>query len=61
MYILSIYWAIVTMITLGYGDIVPKNDIEMVFVVFTTLFSCIIFAYAMNSIGEILKEMGRKK
>ena len=49
------------MITLGYGDIIPKNDIEMIFVTFTTLFSCIIFAVTTNTIGEILKEMGRKK
>jgi hypothetical protein len=32
----------------------------MAFVIIATLFSCIIFAYAMNSIGEILKEMSRK-
>ncbi|EGR31909.1 hypothetical protein IMG5_100600 [Ichthyophthirius multifiliis] len=60
-YIQSMYWAVVSMITLGYGDIIPKNQIEMVFVIFATLLSCIIFAYAMNSIGEILKQMGRKK
>ena len=60
-YISAVYWSVVTMITLGYGDIIPKNDIEMIFVTFATLFSCIVFAYATNSIGEILKEMGRKK
>ncbi|EAR96928.3 cyclic nucleotide-binding domain protein (macronuclear) [Tetrahymena thermophila SB210] len=60
-YITSLYWAVVTMITLGYGDIVPKNQQEKLFVILITQISCILFAYTMNSIGEILKEMGKKQ
>lgn len=34
---------------------------ERLFVILVTQVSCIIFAYSMNSIGEILREMDRKR
>jgi len=42
------------MITLGYGDITPITSVEKIFVIFVTLISCGIFAYAINSIGYVI-------
>lgn len=51
----SIYWAITTMVTVGYGDITATNQYEMMFVNFMMLLSSGMFAYSINSIGMILK------
>ncbi|KAL4464814.1 hypothetical protein ABPG74_011375 [Tetrahymena malaccensis] len=55
-YISSIYFAIIAMITVGFGDIVPINKYERIYVIFQTCFSCGIFAFAINTIGNIVKE-----
>ena len=47
-YISSIYWAVTTMITVGYGDITPINNDEKIFGVFTMLLACGIFGYTVK-------------
>ena len=39
------------MITVGYGDITPVTNKEKIFIIFITLISCAVFAYAVNTIG----------
>ena len=55
-YVCSIYFAIIAMITVGFGDIVPVNTYERIYVILMTCFSCGIFAFAINTIGNIVKE-----
>ncbi len=42
------------MITVGYGDVTPKNHIECVFSVVTMFFSGMVYAYSLNCIGIII-------
>lgn len=51
-YISSIYWAVTTMITVGYGDIVPQNNLEKIIALFTMLLACAVFGYSMNTVSS---------
>jgi len=59
-YVNSLYFSIVTMVTVGYGDISPQNTVEKSFSIIIITLSCGFFAYALNSVGIILKEMYRE-
>ncbi|EAR97897.2 cation channel family protein (macronuclear) [Tetrahymena thermophila SB210] len=55
-YISSIYFSIVTVGTIGYGDIVPKSDGEKVFISSMAIFTSIIFGYILMNIQNVYKE-----
>lgn len=54
-YITSIYWAITTMITVGYGDITPLTPPEKLYAIACMLLACGVFGYTMNRIGNIFQ------
>ena len=56
-YVYSLYFAIVTMMTVGYGDISSQNTTECAFNVVIIVYGCAVFAYTINDIGVIFKEM----
>ncbi|CAD8060336.1 unnamed protein product [Paramecium sonneborni] len=60
-YITSFYWACITTLTIGYGDITPVTQIEKLFVIFVTLLSSIIFGYTISSIGAIFTQISENK
>ncbi len=60
-YVNSLYWAFVTMTTIGYGDITPHTTAEKVFVICVVLVTSFTFGYSVNEIGAILKDFGSKQ
>ncbi|EGR32533.1 hypothetical protein IMG5_079030 [Ichthyophthirius multifiliis] len=49
------------MLTVGYGDIVPQNAKEVLFVTVAQFVSCAVFAYSFNLIGELVREQNKKQ
>ncbi|KAL4441405.1 hypothetical protein ABPG74_013700 [Tetrahymena malaccensis] len=60
-YITGLYFAIITMITIGYGDVVPVTIYEKIFVMGMTLVSCGVFAYSLNTISRIISEFSMRR
>ncbi|CAK56624.1 unnamed protein product (macronuclear) [Paramecium tetraurelia] len=60
-YIISLYWSVITTVTVGYGDIVPVTTFERIFVIVVTLLLCGVFGYCISNIGNIFKQMSDKK
>ncbi|EAS01567.2 cation channel family protein (macronuclear) [Tetrahymena thermophila SB210] len=59
-YIAGMYYCIVTMTTIGYGDITPTTYRERIFALIFCILSCFLFAFTMGSIGEIVKQFSLK-
>lgn len=53
-YVASTYYVLVTMATIGYGDIYPTNDLERLFGVFTILTGVIVLSMLVNRVTSVL-------
>ena len=60
-YITSLYFSITTMLTVGYGDITPRNINERLFTIFMMLMGGGVFGYVMNSIATIAQSIEGEK
>eukprot|EP00961_Rhodomonas_salina_P160433 2159758-Rhodomonas_salina.1 len=53
-YLLSLYFTIMTLATVGYGDIAPTNDYERLYAVVLAMLGAMVFAFCIGSISNLV-------
>ena len=54
-YTSALYWAMMTLTTIGYGDIVATNLYERIYVILTMMISALIFAYVVGTMCHLVE------
>ena len=60
-YIASMYWAVTTLTTVGYGDIVPCTTIERVVSIVWMIFGLCFFSFTVSSLSSLLNSIDTKE
>ncbi|MFN9956670.1 MAG: ion channel, partial [bacterium] len=53
-YLHAVYWAVSTLCTVGYGDITPNNDTQMMYATVVMICGYVLFAWLIGNIASIL-------
>jgi len=61
LYILSFYWAVSTICTVGLGDIVPTTTPEKLFNLFWIMIGVAFYSYVVGILSTILNNQNKKK
>ena len=59
-YLYSIYWALMTLTTVGYGDITPANNAERGYALASLLIGALVFGYMLSAISELVSSLDKQ-
>jgi len=55
-YIKSLYWAVTTLTTVGFGDITPQNNLQMIYAIFTELLGIGLYGTLIGNVASLLSK-----
>ena len=59
-YMISVYWALTTLTTVGYGDITPQNNLERMYSCLALLTGSLVFATMLASVNSLVAALDRQ-
>lgn len=60
-YIISLYWALTTLSTIGYGEIHPYSDNEKIVAIVWMSFALFVLSFSISSLSSMLSQIDYKK
>ncbi len=60
-YLYSFYWALMTLTTVGYGDVTPANDVERLFTSAVLLVGGLVFGYMIGNVSGMMAQLSRQE
>ncbi|MGL4498283.1 MAG: ion transporter [Planktothrix sp.] len=60
-YLYSFYWSITTLTTIGYGDITPQNNIELIFTFVVMLLGVSLYAFVIGNVVAVISTLDANK
>jgi flagellar biosynthesis protein FliR len=54
MYVYVMYYSIAVVTTIAYGDVTPKNPIEVMFTILALIFQTVLWGYILSEILRLL-------
>ncbi|HAN74275.1 MAG TPA: cyclic nucleotide-binding protein [Planktothrix sp. UBA10369] len=60
-YLHSLYWSITTLTTVGYGDITPQNNIELIFTFIVMFLGVSLYAFIIGNVAAIISNLDASK
>jgi len=60
-YLLSLYWVMQTLATVGYGDIPPQNNAQVLFAMLVIMFGVATYGYILGNIAQIISKLDPAK
>jgi len=56
-YLRGLYWCIVTVTTIGYGDITPQNNVEIIYAIGVMIVGVSMYGYVIGNIATLLTNL----